>query len=113
MIENYLHKLSNLRTDRGRNRYPAYTLHRAAHKPFLLLSIMDLIAQGTIAENFIEPSFELVETFNGYWNSIMPLGSETSAAMGGPLIISVRTPSPKRDTVVGTCGYGRCRAHKQ
>ena len=43
MLENYLHKLSNLRTDRGRNRYPAYTLHRAAHKPFLLLSIMDLI----------------------------------------------------------------------
>jgi len=64
MIENYLHKLSNLRTDRGRDRYPAHTLHRAAHKPFLLLSIMDLIAQGAIAENFIEPSFELVEIMN-------------------------------------------------
>ncbi len=73
MIENYLHKFSNLRTDTGRERYPAFTLHRAAHKPFLLLSIMDLIAQGSIAENFIEPSFELVDTFNGYWNSIMPV----------------------------------------
>jgi len=80
MLENYLHKLSNLRTDRGHDRYPAYTLHRAAHKPFLLLSIMDLIAQGSIAENFIEPSFGLVETFNGYWNSIMPLGSKTTMA---------------------------------
>lgn len=68
MIENYLHKLSNLRTDGGRERYPAYTFRCAAHKPFLLLSIMDLIAQ-----NFIKPSFELVETFNDYWNSIMPL----------------------------------------
>jgi putative restriction endonuclease len=36
-------------------------LRRAAHKPFLLLSIMDLVAQGLIAESFIEPSFELVE----------------------------------------------------
>jgi putative restriction endonuclease len=59
ILENYLHKLSHLRTDRGRNRYPAYTLHRAAHKPFLLLSIMDLIAQRSITENFIEPFFEL------------------------------------------------------
>ena len=33
-------------------------------KPFLLLSILDLTAQGSISKNFIEPSFELVETFN-------------------------------------------------
>jgi hypothetical protein len=31
------------------------------HKPFLRLSIMDLIAQGLIRENLIEPSFVLVE----------------------------------------------------
>jgi hypothetical protein len=36
---------------------------------------MDLVVQGLIAENFIEPSFELVETFKGYWNAIMPLGT--------------------------------------
>jgi putative restriction endonuclease len=80
MLEDYLHKLSNLRTDRGRNRYPAYTSYRAPHKPFLLLSIMDLIAQGSIAENFIEPSFELLDTFNTYWNNVMPLSSKTSMA---------------------------------
>jgi putative restriction endonuclease len=45
---------------------------------------MDLIAQGAITENFIEPSFELVETFNGYWNSVMPLGSKTSMAYPYP-----------------------------
>jgi len=55
MIETYLHRFSNLRTDKAHNRYPALTLHRAPHKPFLLLSIMDLIAQGTIAGNLIEP----------------------------------------------------------
>ncbi|MBW2248591.1 MAG: HNH endonuclease [Deltaproteobacteria bacterium] len=84
ILKNYLHKLSNLRTDKNRNRYPAYTSHRAPHKPFLLLSMMDLIAQGSITENFIEPSFELVETFNGYWNRIMPLGSKTSMAYPYP-----------------------------
>jgi putative restriction endonuclease len=37
---------------------------------------MDLIAQGAINNNFIEPSFDLVETWNGYWNALMPLGSK-------------------------------------
>ena len=64
MIETYLQGFANLRTDKGRNRYPAVTLHRAPHKPFLLLSVLDLITQGMITENFIEPSFELIDTFN-------------------------------------------------
>jgi len=46
MIETYLHRFCDLRTDRGRNRYRAVTLHRAPHNPFLLLSVMDSIAQG-------------------------------------------------------------------
>ena len=80
MIENYLHLFSNLRTDKARNRYSALTLHRAPHIPFLLLSVMDLIAQGIITENFIEPSFELVDTFNLYRTRIMPPGSRTSVS---------------------------------
>ncbi|MBW1803662.1 MAG: HNH endonuclease [Deltaproteobacteria bacterium] len=80
MIEKYTRLFSNLRTDKNRNRYPSITTHRAPHKPLLLLSIMDLIAQGVINENFIEPSFELVDTFNTYYSSVMPLGSKTSMA---------------------------------
>ncbi len=76
----YLEKFANLRTDKNRNRYPAYTNYRAPHKPFLLLSIMDLIAQGRITENFIEPSFELVDTWNDYWNAIMPIGHRSTMA---------------------------------
>ena len=78
MIEQYLQMFANLRTDKGRGRYPASTYRRAPHKPFLLLSIMDLIAQGRITENLIEPSYELVDTFNTYWTAIMPPGSTTS-----------------------------------
>jgi len=80
MLEKYLKKFANLRTDRGRHRYPAMTMHRAPHKPFLLLSVMDLIAQGIIIENFIGPSFDLLETFNTYWALVMPVGSKTTMA---------------------------------
>ncbi|MFH1934976.1 MAG: hypothetical protein ABIN18_25845 [Pseudomonadota bacterium] len=48
MLEKYLKSFSNLRTDKNCKRYPALTDHRAPHKPFLLLSVMDLMAQGQI-----------------------------------------------------------------
>ena len=80
MLEKYTKMFSNLRTDKGRNRYPAITMHRAPHKPFLRLSVMDLIAQGQITTNFIAPSFDLLDTFNGYWSAVMPAGARTSMA---------------------------------
>ena len=79
-LDQYLKSFSRLRTDKNRKRWSALTTYQAPHKPFLLLSIMDLIAQGSITQNFIEPSFELLDTFNTYWNSIMPIGSKTSMA---------------------------------
>ena len=42
--------------------------------------MMDLIAQGQITGNWIEPSFELVDTWNGYWNAVMPVGKQSSMA---------------------------------
>lgn len=48
MLEKYASLFSKLRTGRGRHRYPEVTKHRAPHKPFLLLSVMDLIAQGLV-----------------------------------------------------------------
>ncbi len=83
-LEQYLKSFSRLRTDKNRKRWSALTTYQAPHKPFLLLSIMDLIAQGLITQNFIEPSFELLDTFNTYWNSVMPLGSKTSMAYPFP-----------------------------
>ena len=83
-LAQYRKRFSRLRTYKDRKKWSAITAFQAPHKPFLLLSIMDLIVQGSITENFIEPSFELVETFNGYWNSIMPLGSKTSMAYPFP-----------------------------
>lgn len=83
-LDEYIQKFSNLNTDRGRHRWSALTANRAPHKPFLLLSVIDLFAQGEIKKNFIEPSYDLVSTFNGYWHAIMPLGSTTSMAYPFP-----------------------------
>jgi len=88
MLEKYLKSFSKLRTDKNRNRYPAIIDHRAPHKPFLLLSIIDLIAQGQITKNFIEPSYELVDTWNIYYSTIMPPGSATSMAYPFPRLRS-------------------------
>ena len=49
MLEKYLKKFANLRTDKNKNRYPATTRNRAPHKPILLLSVTDLIDEsGTL-----------------------------------------------------------------
>jgi len=63
-LAQYLKRFSCLRTYKDLKKWSALTTYQAPHKPFLLLSIMDLIAQRSITKNFIEPSFELVETFN-------------------------------------------------
>lgn len=52
----YLQAFVNLRTDKNRKRWEARTCFRAPHKPFLLLSILDLVAQGLITRDFVEPS---------------------------------------------------------
>jgi len=83
-LVHYLISFSRLRTYKDRKKWSALTTYQAPHKPFLLLSIMDLIAQGSITQNFIQPSFELLDTFNTYWNNIMPLGSKTSMAYPFP-----------------------------
>ena len=76
MLDKNLKIFSRLGTHKNHKLWSALTTRQAPHKPFLLLSIMDLIAQGAITKNFIEPSFELVDIFNGYWSSIMPVGSK-------------------------------------
>jgi predicted restriction endonuclease len=67
---------AKLRTERG----------GAPRKPFLLLSVMDLIAQGRITKDLIEPSYELIDTFSTYWVAIMPPGLKTSADF--PLLLT-------------------------
>jgi len=82
ILKHYQQLFSSLRTDKNKKRWSITTRHQAPHKPFLLLSILDQIASSNITKNFIEPSLNLIETFNNYWSLIMPIGS--SASMSYP-----------------------------
>lgn len=71
MLEKYLEQFSKLNADRSAARWPASTNHQAPYKPFMLLSILDLIAQGIIQNNFIEYKVDLLDTFELYWVKVM------------------------------------------
>jgi len=75
LLEKHLKYFSKLHTDKNRKRWSAVTRHQAPHKPFLLLSIMDLVAQEAITDNIIRPSLELLDTFNLYFSNLMPTGT--------------------------------------
>jgi predicted restriction endonuclease len=86
MLERYVQNLSHLRTDKNRKKWSPLTRHQAPHKPFLLLSVLDLVAEGAIQKNLIAPSLDLVETFNGYWSRIMPSGTKGNMAHPFPCL---------------------------
>ena len=71
MIERYEAAFSKLHSDKVPSRWTADTNYRAPHKPFLLLAVMDLIAQGAITTNFIELNADLMDTFDLYWGKVM------------------------------------------
>lgn len=76
----YVYKLTHLRTDTNRTRWTEATAFRAPHKPFLLLSILDLAAQGQIDSPFIDPSFDLMERFARYWDLVQPPSGKCNMA---------------------------------
>lgn len=63
--------------------FPELTKRRAPHKPFLLLSIMDMLACNTISNRFISINDELTELtslFTNYWRTVMPIRRTSSIA---------------------------------
>ena len=49
---------------------------------------MDIITQGWVIGNFIEPSFELGDTCNEYWNAVMHIGHQSTIAHPFPRLQS-------------------------
>ena len=70
MLDHYRRAFSQLRMERDRRAWAELTNRRPPGKPFLLMSVLDLIAQKSVNRNFIEPSTELSETFQGYMTLI-------------------------------------------
>jgi putative restriction endonuclease len=72
LMQKYIYQFSHLRTDTNRQYWTPATHFHAPHKPFLLLSILDLFAQGSYQTNLIEITPELGDIFSKYWFIFMP-----------------------------------------
>lgn len=55
--------LTHLHTATNRTHWNAATRHRAPNKPLLLLTVIDLFAQGLITANLIEASDDVLHHF--------------------------------------------------
>ena len=62
----YVDAFRKLNTSKSRSVWDVSTLYQAPHKPVLLLSVLDLIAEGSINLNLIELSPERGELFDIY-----------------------------------------------
>lgn len=71
VIAGYIKSFSKLRADRSASWTDA-TKGQAPHKPLLLLSILDLFAEGSMGTNLIEYSADLAEIFAAYWQLVLP-----------------------------------------
>ena len=71
MTTDYETRFARLRSDTSPARWSELTRHRAPHKPLMLLTVMDLIAQGVVQTNFIEFNSDLLDVFDLYWTKIM------------------------------------------
>ncbi len=71
-LADYIGAFSRLHTDRSPARWSEATRYQAPHKPLLLLSVIDLFAEGTIKSNLIELTPELGQLFTLYWSKVMP-----------------------------------------
>lgn len=67
----YFIAFAKLHTDRNMTRWPAITTYRAPYKPFMLLAVMDLIAQHAIKTNLVQFTAELLDVFDLYWSRVM------------------------------------------
>jgi putative restriction endonuclease len=81
MIEKYITAFGKLKRDINRQRWSASTNYGAPYKPTLLLTVLDLISQGLIKNNFIELTAELCDVFLIYWSRVIPPEQRSNIAM--------------------------------
>jgi len=80
MPENYASRFARLNANINPNFWTASTTYRAPHKPLVLLSVLDLLAEGTIQSNLIEFDDDLVDLFNIYWSIVDPPSQRANIA---------------------------------
>lgn len=79
-LERYIQMFGKLRSDKS-GKWPIATLNRSPYKPLLLLSIIDLFAQGSITTGLIEITTDLADLLDLYCKQVMPPDWQCSIAM--------------------------------
>ena len=114
-LKYYSDKFVNLHTDKNRHTWTEATSNRAPHKMLILLSVIELIELDLCKTNFIEVTPELLDTFDRYWSSIMPLGSRGNIVLP---FFHMRSegfwtlqPNPGQETIAAA--LSRCDSFRQ
>jgi putative restriction endonuclease len=106
-MEKYIHEFTHLHTDRTGGWTDA-TRGQAPHKPLLLLTIIDLFAQGQISTNLIEITPELCDLFATYWSRVMPSGHRGNLVLPffhlGSSRFWHRVAQPGQETIINAIG---------
>ena len=80
-LEKHKKAFAKLRLDSIPGRYTEATNKRAPYKPFLLLAILDLIAQHEIKTNFIELNADLLDVFDLYCAKVIGQDKESNPVL--------------------------------
>ncbi|MEW6213170.1 MAG: HNH endonuclease [Acidobacteriota bacterium] len=80
-LEYYAEAFGKLNREKKRAKWPAEFYHQSPHKPLLLLSVVDLFAEGLVKSNLIEITPDLGELFTLYWSRVMPLDQRSTMAL--------------------------------
>ena len=72
-LDYYVAAFEKLRRDPSQS-WPAAALGKAPYKPLLLLSVIDLFAEGSVSEIGIRLDPALFDLFNSYWELVMSGG---------------------------------------
>lgn len=81
MLDHYLAAFAKLKVDKARWKDSPATNRRAPYKPFLLLAVLDLIAQGQIPVNLITLTPDLREAFTLYCDRVLGVEKSVSIAL--------------------------------
>ena len=73
-LQHYSTVLASLNTNKNTKHWSAATNFRAPHKPLLLLTVADLVAQGHLRGGFVEFDDRLLEGFDRYWTLVFGPG---------------------------------------
>ena len=77
----FIRKFQNLHRDSIPGRWTEATMHKAPHKPLLLLCVIDSYREDATRANRVEPTFYMEEAFDAYWRLLFGTDNTSTFAL--------------------------------